>query len=75
MFYRISDSFQKTTLGEASNKERPQWFDKRASFENLLNTFGARYLFVVADCVGDKTKRWLESKISISHNVSYFRLS
>lgn len=69
-FYRISDCFQKTPTGGDFNKQRPHWFSKRRCFMNFLSVFGAKNLFVIADGVGQDTKKWLESKIS-SSQITY----
>lgn len=69
-FYRISDCSQTNAAGGSFNKQRPEWFDKRRCFLNFLSVFGPTHLFVIADCVSDDTRKWLESKVSPSQ-ISY----
>jgi hypothetical protein len=69
VFYRISDLTQKTASGEAFDKKRPSWWSKEKSFLNFVNVYGTEHLFVIADAVGDSTKKWLRSKVPVSQII------
>ena len=62
-FYRISDNAQKSSAGDAFNKIRPDWFDKKQCFSNFIRVFGTENLFVIADCIGPDTAAFLESHL------------
>lgn len=65
-FYRISDLNQQTSQGGDFNKTRPSFWSKQESFLNFLSVFGTEHLFVIADAVGETTRKFLKSKVPSS---------
>jgi len=65
-YLRFSDE---TNRGRA--KPRPEGFSKRKCFENFLEVFGRREVYVVADCVKPDTEEWL-ARLGVTVHVTKF---
>ena len=86
IFYRISDSSQKTIDSNSKivNKIKPSYINKKSCFLNFYKVFSCEDIYIIADNVSDETYEWLlkqildDSKIfrtNIGHGAGSFNVA